>query len=338
MNNTKKVKIVAFDMGPGYYHQIRDGLVARGIDCAIKKVKTFCLHLTFSHDKITRLREDLRKENNELVVFIPSVTELFLEEPDLSIMFSGFNSWCDRSRVRIIPYLWSYSEIWSESEYSKLPELPDLKEIKWTTKPDLSVGFLGNSHRSRKIVKLAANLPNFLKQQILQGRQLRYLYTSRHEEISTRLAWMPCFVRMEVIKSLEEAKDLKTDLVTHVYGGSSKENKNYQNHMMRNTYILCPRGYENFSMRFYEALAYGRVPILIDTDMMLPPNVDWDEVCLRVPYKNLSQLEKIIKNDYETKTERDFLERQEKALKVVEEMRTMNWLQDIIEQIAKASQ
>ncbi len=336
MKNSKKVKIVAFEMGPGYYNQIRNYLVARGIDCDIIKVKTFTLIYSPPQAEIKKLREALRKENDEVLVFIPSTTELLLEEPDLSIMFSAYKSWCAPERVKIIPYIWSHSEIWSQSESSKLPDLPDLKEIKWTKKPDLSVGFLGDPHESRKIVRLAAYLPNFLKQQIIKGRHLRYIYTSP-SKISNLLSWMPCVARMEAIRKLE-ATDLKTDIVKYVFKSSSKENRNYQNHMMQNTYILCPRGYENFSIRFYETLAYGRIPVLIDTDMMLPPNVNWDELCVRVPYENIGELEKIIRNDYDTKTESDFIERQEKALKVVEDFRKMSWQEDIIEQIAKAAQ
>jgi hypothetical protein len=35
-------------------------------------------------------------------------------------------------------------------------------------------------------------------------------------------------------------------------------------------YIICPRGDGNQSLRFYETLSAGRVPILIDTKMKLP--------------------------------------------------------------------
>lgn len=264
-----------------------------------------------------------------MIVFIPSATELFLEEPDFTILFSAYNSWYDPARVKIILYIGTHSQS------SKLPELPDLNEIKWTKKPDPSVGFLDNSYESRKIVSLASYLPRFLKQQILKGRLLKYVYTTNLKKIPL-LVWMPCFIRMEAIRRLE-ATSLKTDIVRHLYTGNRSENKNYQNHMMRNTYILCPRGYENFSFRFYEALAYGKIPVLIDTDIVLPPNVKWEKMCVRLPYKNLSELEKIIKNDYETKTESNFIERQKKAIKVVE-FRKMSWQEDIIEQIAQAAQ
>ncbi|HEY9711141.1 MAG TPA: hypothetical protein V6D48_23235, partial [Oculatellaceae cyanobacterium] len=74
------------------------------------------------------------------------------------------------------------------------------------------------------------------------------------------------------------------------------------------------------------------------TDTVLPPNVNWDELCVRVPYEKMNDLENIIRNDYETKTESEFIERQEKAIKVMEELKQMSWLEDIIEEIAKAAQ
>jgi len=41
-------------------------------------------------------------------------------------------------------------------------------------------------------------------------------------------------------------------------------------------YQLCCRGSGNFSHRFYETLAAGRIPVLIDTDICLPSNVPED--------------------------------------------------------------
>jgi hypothetical protein len=43
------------------------------------------------------------------------------------------------------------------------------------------------------------------------------------------------------------------------------------------TYALCVRGTGNFSARFYEALSFGRVPLFVDTDCVLPLEdlIDW---------------------------------------------------------------
>ena len=43
------------------------------------------------------------------------------------------------------------------------------------------------------------------------------------------------------------------------------------------TYALCVRGTGNFSARFCEALSFGRVPLFVDTDCLLPfeKEIDW---------------------------------------------------------------
>ncbi|HMS90581.1 MAG TPA: exostosin family protein, partial [Acidimicrobiales bacterium] len=43
------------------------------------------------------------------------------------------------------------------------------------------------------------------------------------------------------------------------------------------TYALCVRGTGNFSARFYESLSFGRVPLFVDTNCVLPfeDEIDW---------------------------------------------------------------
>lgn len=52
-----------------------------------------------------------------------------------------------------------------------------------------------------------------------------------------------------------------------------------------NLYVFCLRGNGNFSIRFYEALIMGRIPVLVDTDIRLPlsDQIDWSKHCVIVP-------------------------------------------------------
>ena len=52
--------------------------------------------------------------------------------------------------------------------------------------------------------------------------------------------------------------------------------------MLLTPFTICVRGNGNFSVRFYETLASGRIPILIDTDCVLPleNEIDWDRHCI----------------------------------------------------------
>lgn len=52
-----------------------------------------------------------------------------------------------------------------------------------------------------------------------------------------------------------------------------KNNAEYKQNLESHIYQLCCRGSGNFSHRFYEVLASGRVPVLIDTDVVIPKHI-----------------------------------------------------------------
>ena len=57
-------------------------------------------------------------------------------------------------------------------------------------------------------------------------------------------------------------------------------------------YTLCVRGRGNFSVRLYETLAMGRIPIFVDTDCILPfeDQIDWRRCCVWVDRRDLHRL------------------------------------------------
>lgn len=61
--------------------------------------------------------------------------------------------------------------------------------------------------------------------------------------------------------------------------------------LRRNPYALCIRGSANYSLRFFEALCLGRIPVLIDTDCVLPceDEIDWPSLIPIIPYNNYKQ-------------------------------------------------
>lgn len=54
-------------------------------------------------------------------------------------------------------------------------------------------------------------------------------------------------------------------------------------------YTFCLRGVGNFSVRFYETLAMGRIPVVVDTDFRLPLGdlINWKNHCLIVSEENI---------------------------------------------------
>ena len=57
-------------------------------------------------------------------------------------------------------------------------------------------------------------------------------------------------------------------------------------------FTLSPRGDGNFSLRFYETLSLGRIPLLIDTDIPLPleDRIDYSKFVVRVPWQDVHRI------------------------------------------------
>lgn len=71
--------------------------------------------------------------------------------------------------------------------------------------------------------------------------------------------------------------------------------KNFQDNMQSSHFNVCNRGAGNFSMRFYQTLSCGRIPILLNTDMLLPyeDEIDWNEIIVMADTEE-ELIEKII--------------------------------------------
>jgi hypothetical protein len=56
----------------------------------------------------------------------------------------------------------------------------------------------------------------------------------------------------------------------------------FDNNMKESHFIICNRGTGNFSMRFFQTLASGRIPIVVNSDMQLPLHgiVDYNNVII----------------------------------------------------------
>jgi len=79
----------------------------------------------------------------------------------------------------------------------------------------------------------------------------------------------------------------------------TKAKKQYYNNLLNNRYALCIRGEGNFSFRFYEALSFGRIPILLDTDDILPFSkiIDWSKHIIRIKEDEIHLLPQLLKED-----------------------------------------
>jgi hypothetical protein len=120
----------------------------------------------------------------------------------------------------------------------------------------------------------------------------------------------PVDLRARVLRLLQECPGVGTDFIMRDHyraGLHTKENEmklhdksttEFVQNIYNNAYTVCVRGGGNFSRRFYETLACGRIPILISTDSMLPFEevIDWKQHIVWVDYQNLDQIGEIVED------------------------------------------
>jgi hypothetical protein len=58
--------------------------------------------------------------------------------------------------------------------------------------------------------------------------------------------------------------------------------KKFHEILHRNIFSFCPRGRGNYSIRFYETLRAGRIPVLVDSDQVFPCEdlIDWNDIVI----------------------------------------------------------
>ena len=67
--------------------------------------------------------------------------------------------------------------------------------------------------------------------------------------------------------------------------------ENYNIILINSKFSLCPSGSGPSSIRFWESLAVGTIPILLSDTLDLPQHVDWKNAIIRFPEKDISKLD-----------------------------------------------
>lgn len=90
----------------------------------------------------------------------------------------------------------------------------------------------------------------------------------------------------------------------------------YVENIKNSDYTLAPKGDGNFSVRFYESLSLGRIPLLIDTNCPLPleKDIDYSHYILKVNYKDVPHIGEIVKDHFDDIQSESYFEKQ-KALR-----------------------
>ena len=86
----------------------------------------------------------------------------------------------------------------------------------------------------------------------------------------------------------------------HWWGGDKtkqrEEQHEYQDVLARSRFSLCPRGTGASTLRFWESLQAGAIPVHIADDCMLPAGIDWNSCVIQVPEKDVQKIDTIIRS------------------------------------------
>jgi len=145
--------------------------------------------------------------------------------------------------------------------------------------PPLGIPF--GMKKLRALLRMGGDLVGLTKTKLLSYRtghttRVRALSTlSQSRLVETNFIFRENFAFTN--KALQGVPDERAEL-------ARKLRLEFCQNMLDSDYVLCASGYENYSIRFYETLSCGRIPVFIDTDCILPYDfaIDWKKYCVWV--------------------------------------------------------
>jgi hypothetical protein len=70
--------------------------------------------------------------------------------------------------------------------------------------------------------------------------------------------------------------------------------KEYAESLRRSKFVLCPRGNGVGSVRMFEVMRAGRVPVILSDDYVFPSGIDWSGCSVRVREKDLRKIPNVL--------------------------------------------
>ncbi|NEQ81047.1 MAG: exostosin family protein [Moorea sp. SIO2I5] len=100
-----------------------------------------------------------------------------------------------------------------------------------------------------------------------------------------------------------------------------KHRLEFVHNLIDSDYIFCCRGSGNNSFRFYEALCCGRIPVLVDTDCVLPYDfdIDWKKYCVWIKENELHLIGNKIAEFHDNLSSREFVDLQYECRRIWKE-------------------
>jgi hypothetical protein len=116
--------------------------------------------------------------------------------------------------------------------------------------------------------------------------------------------------------------------------------REFKDSIINSDFVLTPKGDGNFSNRFFETLSAGRIPILIDTECVLPKEdmIDYSKAIIRIPFTEIDTLPERISSIYAGMTPQEFEGMQKAARRIfVDHLRYDSFFNDLFRTLAHSA-
>jgi hypothetical protein len=161
-------------------------------------------------------------------------------------------------------------------------------------------------------------------------QRLKYLLKNLYNDIKSSLGLLDgshkqgLYFRIKSIKKLNKSPLIKTNFILRNSYSAHQDTigvapdiarKQYVKNILESDLILSPKGDGNYSARFFEVLSLGRIPLLIDTETVLPMEkvINYDDFVLRVDYRDINKLDRKVSDFYKRITNDEFIAMQKRA-------------------------
>jgi len=155
-------------------------------------------------------------------------------------------------------------------------------------------------------------------------RRFTWRMQGRHEE--------DLFIRAKAVDALLEQDDVEASLIVRESGGGGEwtefnaerwkvVRREFVQNMIDSDYSLYARGDGNWSLRFYESLCLGRIPVFVDTDCSLPYDffLPWRDYCVWIERSEVKDIGARVAAFHEGLSDQDFVDLQREGRRIWEE-------------------
>lgn len=135
--------------------------------------------------------------------------------------------------------------------------------------------------------------------------------------------------RRAMMRACSRSTSISTNfIVRHSFSGLRKTiecdpeiaRKEFIDSIINADFVLTPKGDGNYSNRFVETLSFGRIPVLVDTDVVLPmeKEINYPAFVVKVPMNKVKDTPRYIRDFYDSLTEEEWQNLQQLAREMFE--------------------